>query len=395
MAQKGDSELAEHLRTVHFTLIVACVSLLLSGFLESSEPLRQSLEDIRSINATFGRWDPDWLKKYTDLAVKTFEAPYSHFENLVPSKLAMSEPFRGVYSVSLPKDNWFVPAIAVPVSLPPSSSSLTPPSSDEVRMLSELWARELAHPSGAPPRPPPTTLAAFKLYWDELSETKAVLIPNRVVPFILATSEPDWEDAVRVSWEESSAGHADWDVSFNEFSCDFVVKSIMKDRLTAESQKYPCAYMGVVREPPNSHTSRGHWRNSTRASMTSDIGKVLLPVEQAGRVQVDLQRAFIEHVQAKGLAVNWQTGQFKESFRNLDELTQNYQDISFANIEKILESEAARSGERLEVLGVKLPVNALRTWGVVIVLAVQLYFFLHIREFGKRLCQRSSASVFF
>src|SRR5713101_2749315 len=47
MTQKGDTELAEHLRTVHFTLIVACVSLLLSGFLESSETLRQSLEDIK------------------------------------------------------------------------------------------------------------------------------------------------------------------------------------------------------------------------------------------------------------------------------------------------------------------------------------------------------------
>src|SRR5437879_5152636 len=110
MTQKGDSELAEHLRTVHFTLIVACVSLLLSGFLESSETLRQSLEDIRSINAALGRWDPDWLRKYANGAVKSFEEPYAYFQDLIPSKLAMSEPFTGVYTVSLPKDSWFIPA---------------------------------------------------------------------------------------------------------------------------------------------------------------------------------------------------------------------------------------------------------------------------------------------
>ncbi len=382
MTQKADSELAEHLRTVHFTLIVACVSLLLSGFLESSETLRQSLEDIKSINAALDRWDPDWLREYADRKVKSFEEPYAYFEDLVPSKMAMSGTFAGIYSVTPPTDSWFVPAIVTPPGSLPSSPP-TPPSADNYRMLSELWANELAHPTGAPAPPRPATLESFKVYWNELSETTVVLIPNRVAPFLLATSE-GWEDAERVSWEKSSAGHANWDVSFDKFSCDYKIRGIIKEKLPADYQRYPCAYQGVVREPPP-RSPRGNWRDSTRASMTRDIGSVLLPVEQLGRVPVDLQKGFIEHAQVKGLAVKWRTGQFKESFRDLDELTQNYQEISFAKIEKILEGEAARSGERLEILGIKLPVNALRSWGVVIVLAIQLYFFLHIREFKNRL----------
>jgi hypothetical protein len=382
MTQKGDSELAEHLRTVHFTLIVACVSLLLSGFLELSETLRQSLEDIKSINAALDRWDPKWLNEYADRAVKSFEEPYPYFEDLVPSKMAMSGAFKGNYNVTLPTNSWFVPPIVAPPGSIPSPSP-APPSADNYRMLSELWAKQLAHTSDAPLPPRPTTLAAFKVYWDELSETKVVLIPNRLAPFLFATSE-GWAEAERVSWEKPSVGQAVWDVSFDEFSCDFMVRGILKEKLPADYQRYPCAYRGEVKEPPPG-TARGNWRDSTRASMTKNMGLVLLPVEQLGRVPVDFQKGLIEHAQAKGLAVNWRTGQFKESFRDLDQLTQNYQDISFTNIEKILESEAARSGERLEVLGIKLPVDALRTWGVVIVLAIQLYFFLHIREFGKRL----------
>ncbi len=46
--------------------------------------------------------------------------------------------------------------------------------------------------------------------------------------------------------------------------------------------------------------------------------------------------------------------------------------------------ERKRSGSPLEIAGLKIERNILRFWGVAVLLAVQIYFYLHLREFTTR-----------
>ena len=55
------------------------------------------------------------------------------------------------------------------------------------------------------------------------------------------------------------------------------------------------------------------------------------------------------------------------------------------DIEKILDIEAARGEEVVEVLGFKIPLEQMTLWGTVIVLGVQIYFLLFLKQLESRL----------
>lgn len=60
-------------------------------------------------------------------------------------------------------------------------------------------------------------------------------------------------------------------------------------------------------------------------------------------------------------------------------MTRDYQELTLEKARAILSAELARGGERIEFLGMSLPETLMATWGGIVILMLQLYFWLHLR----------------
>lgn len=79
-------------------------------------------------------------------------------------------------------------------------------------------------------------------------------------------------------------------------------------------------------------------------------------------------------------------GQFSEAFADLNELTNGLQSDKIDELQAWLSSQQSQhSSESFEAFGVRFPASATVSWGTVVVLAVQIYLLLHLRELAPRL----------
>jgi hypothetical protein len=75
---------------------------------------------------------------------------------------------------------------------------------------------------------------------------------------------------------------------------------------------------------------------------------------------------------------------FKDAFRELAAVDAPFEDSPVSSAEKILDAEAKRTGEAFEAAGLKIPADIAVRCGVLLVLGVQFYVLIHLREFGNR-----------
>jgi hypothetical protein len=73
--------------------------------------------------------------------------------------------------------------------------------------------------------------------------------------------------------------------------------------------------------------------------------------------------------------------EFEKDFAALSKVTAHYEVLPLDQARLVLEAERQRSGERIQLVGLNLPLNTLSGTTVVILLAIQLYFWLHLRQF--------------
>jgi hypothetical protein len=78
-------------------------------------------------------------------------------------------------------------------------------------------------------------------------------------------------------------------------------------------------------------------------------------------------------------------GSFEHSFSELNKITTNYQSLEINKFDPILEAEQNRTGESFEAFGVKFPAEATTRWGILVILAVQTYFWIHLHELARKL----------
>src|SRR5262249_36314922 len=77
-------------------------------------------------------------------------------------------------------------------------------------------------------------------------------------------------------------------------------------------------------------------------------------------------------------------GQFPQSFSNVHELAKHLTGLSLDDLQTFLSAEKIRSGEKVELLGAKLPSESIANWGLAILLAIAAYFFAVFRDFTHR-----------
>jgi hypothetical protein len=82
---------------------------------------------------------------------------------------------------------------------------------------------------------------------------------------------------------------------------------------------------------------------------------------------------------------NWQTGTFRASFYDLDEATRGYGTLTLDRVNKLLTEENTKSSEVFEAFGMKFPAGQITLWGDILLLSVQLYFLVYLRQLSGKL----------
>jgi hypothetical protein len=78
-------------------------------------------------------------------------------------------------------------------------------------------------------------------------------------------------------------------------------------------------------------------------------------------------------------------GDFSRSFPDIDDLAKHLTKLSLEDLQIFFLGEKNRSGETIELTGVKVPTASVTIWGTVIIMAVTLYFLVVLRDFSSRL----------
>ena len=108
-------------------------------------------------------------------------------------------------------------------------------------------------------------------------------------------------------------------------------------------------------------------------------GRLIIPADMHNaRVPTDLRQWLIKEFRLEGAG-----GDFPEMFPELNNVTSLYQGLDTDKIEKILGAELARQGDRVQFLGMSLPEPLMASWGIVIIFAIQAYFWLHLPAFDR------------
>jgi hypothetical protein len=82
---------------------------------------------------------------------------------------------------------------------------------------------------------------------------------------------------------------------------------------------------------------------------------------------------------------NIRRGRFEESFADLSFAASDYADLPLEDIKDFLHDDAAKGQEVFEAFGMKFPAGKVTVWGFILILGVQLYFFVYLRQLSGKL----------
>jgi hypothetical protein len=320
-------DFAEHLRTVHFSLIGIATGLLLIVF--SAKPYDPSvaLRQIRQILELKKIWSPEWIMSRGDFGYILFKQP---------QKQAQALPLRSsnaVTAVTLATRD-FVNAKNVDFNLPPGRFFEEGPTP-----LSQTF---------------PTTLISFHDWWDNMLKGYEVYVPSE----LCATGEYKSTD---LSASPQRSGHLKILDTFRmkeedklKPRVDLILRVLLEGVETADPDRF--AYEGI---------------DQRRALVYT------LPVCAVQTMTVRQKNI--------GSRFDWDEGVFRVAFSDLAKATTKTDTLELEDVEKLVADDASRGSEVFEAFGMKFPAAQITLWGIIVLLGVQLYFLVYLKQLSGKL----------
>lgn len=79
------------------------------------------------------------------------------------------------------------------------------------------------------------------------------------------------------------------------------------------------------------------------------------------------------------------SGSFNDSFPDLRSATEEFATDPLDEIRKHVNEEAAKGADLFEAFGMKFPTDQITRWGAIVLLSIQIYFFLYLRQLAGKL----------
>lgn len=342
-------DFVEHLRTVHFALIAVSVGLIALSLAHPFGPLERALKQIREIqkvseqrNArvrTAGINYSDWVQDWASVDVEdALHSKRIYPTTPEPSNVSCSTD-KGQREYSIPQE-WSLIHSADEEKIDPSFIRVQVPLEGSVVETEALGL------------PKDMKLDDFKKLWDVLNQHTI----DVVVPIALRYKLYLWNGNLN-RWDEYSCVGLKSDTSYGNF---------LHFGLVTDADRWAKLAPRVGDEAP-------------RYGYVSDGNATFISLDQFYNVDFNGQGWFLNN------NPTWKPGGFAESFPELNELSAGFSNQNLETVERVLKNKPNESAETFEAFGIKIPSNVVMRFGILLVIAVQLYFLTHLIELSKRL----------
>jgi hypothetical protein len=334
--QHWSADFVEHIRTVHFSLVAVCVALI--GLLQFEKPkdVTTARYQLGEIKYAVDNWGSDEVKG----AVRD----------------ASSEAGGGWHPPSDGPRPWIIVA-GVSFFLSDETAVLMPANG-------KSHGKSMSQGEFADSLSKPTSLTAFCGFWDLLYQQPKLIIPDQshMTDTLAVVNKGGLATAVKYTVEENQP-----------FVIGTVALSPGQGRVVVVSplDAGGQTVLASLHLPASSY------------AYSWDIADdhVIAPVA-ASEKRMDGQAALIK------THPYWKPGPCAVSFAEVFSATAGSQDKSFEALATSLEQEAAKpKAESFEIFGVKFPVESASKWGIVLIVGIQLYLWIHLHELTPRLKQ--------
>jgi hypothetical protein len=368
-------DFVEHLRTVHFTLIALCVGLIVLASFPSKTDVQLAHEQVLEILRVINLWQPDLItndiqqrqlktiKEFDPTNQFTFDKFGIETSNFVlVIKATKSEPARVIRPRIDFSTDWTL-KLDIPIELhhkndANNSSNIMSPDETDIRA--------------------PSNLRLFGQLWDQLLSPGELQIPQIDKSCIAAyVSGLDNDKVIHAQCDVQPQPGNDKDAlrPLHFYGVQESGQPVSR-RLNSDKPKDILNYMRRI---------RGDSYFGYFAAILDDgtgYSVVAMPSGSSYGSQIDGHKLLTQ------LSPQWEKKyklRFKDAFPELAAVESPFETADIASAERILQAEAKRTGEAFEAAGLKIPAEVAARCGVLLVLGVQLYLLIHLREFGNRL----------
>jgi hypothetical protein len=320
-------DFVEHLRTVHFSLLVISAGLIVLVLSSKEYNAVAALVQIDEVIDLRHQWSTEWVEEQSkDSARRTDEIPEGVTPMVrdirrdeIPSVQVQyaANKIGGpihilTFDCSLPKDN----------SYQRSSQTLLPLTSF------------------------PRTLAGFRLWWNQLLKPHDIVFPKE---FSLGSGFAPY-----IQYSSDTPKYYRIDI---HLASDFV-RNNSADRIKKQLS---------IHEEGKGFAYWFDFVNEEQRFLTAVLPVYVVEQEVS-------QQTLLKNY------TNLKSGVFEKSFADLASATQGQGDLPLEDIKNFLHDEASKGPEVFEAFGMKFPAGQITFWGVVLLLSVQLYFLVYLRQ---------------
>ena len=349
-------DFVEHLRTVHFALVALAVALIILVSTPGSRSTSKALTQATQILEATGRWRE--VQKALFLGGVTSANPTSLEAGDVrhrwvsvnlPADPRLKRRGPGLEGQTLLVDFWISP-LEVFAEVDPASTG--------PMFLGELFRNE-----------PPRTLEGFFTWWDSLHAGRPAFIPD------LSTAS----------------------------SCSAALKpQVLKDSQTSKLPAISCQLSDGPSDPSAGSIHRlfaltkpPEWNVMavTVRDIEDHVYEDLANHGEAVDLEIGLtfpvDSVVIHESSLKKLFPDWREGPFEIAFGELASMPGELRNISLESVPARITSLEVPGEQVIEALGLKVPASELTRWGIILLLAAQFYFWLHLHEFNRKIARPS------
>lgn len=320
-----------HLRTVHFTLVLVCVVTIISLHGVSPGELDRAQEQMRQIRKIKAQWN-EWIPRWS----------YDQVQGLEKMGIGTGVSMPSVIHVCPESGKrWSFNLKGFPMRFLITKEGETGDKlfADAVRKVNgdlQFYSRTDTWPF---------TLLEFKKFWNH-SGMKAQVIQ---------TIE---QNARFISPDGTDSG-SQWTPSCSNQSDSLTLELRRTDTVCSERALQKLS--GPV----------------FCADVSNEKLTVAVPVAlRESRIWEEPRTWLAKHYSLPISAIR-----FEQDFRELNEVTALYMELPIERVAKILDAEIQRSGERVQMLGLTFSLKVLSQAAAGIIMVVQMYFVLHLKQF--------------
>ena len=338
-------DFVEHLRTVHFGLVTVSVALivLISG--------SRSARDSRAL--TQAQQIVDLPDRWSDVQSALY--------------------FSGIHSLHLPEQHRYLITIIDDQASNKSASVVLDADLNKLTQF-EPWK---FLPTGIEMQSGPKNLSDFILWWNALAQA-SVYVPDfkqDEPKQCKAQTAPGGESRKETKW----AFHQGTEINTTFLKCD-VTHTLSPTAISASAVSLGTPFgdnrpylVAKAFDAFNGVTSGMPWG--------SDVNLAVGPHFSVAKVDESALRSIFP---------DWRVGApYDVAFNELAEVSKDLLAIKLKDVPVRLQDMLPKGEQDLEAFGLKIPGSDIARWGIVLILAAQFYFWLHLHELKTRIAASS------